>query len=219
MRHSLGARRSSLTAQPAIGGPAELALQAGLRFGPPDACYGDSSAGRRRTLLQSHFKRLQGFVATTAFGAALITAQPLDLGFVDVTSNSGLEAFDGLQGSVTKEHIIEVMGGGAAFVDYNADGYLDILLVRGSTIEQFERGGDLMCALYRGSGQGTFEDVTGEAGLTARGWGQGVALGDFDGDGKTDFFLTGYGSNALHRNLRHGPFQEVARRPRRRVSR
>lgn len=149
--------------------------------------------------------------ATLAFGTALATAQPTDLRFIDVTSNSGLETFDGLQGSVTKEHIIEVMGGGAAFLDYNADGYLDILLVRGSTIEQFGRGGDLMCALYRGDGQGTFQDVTREAGLTARGWGQGVALGDFDGDGKIDFFLTGYGSNALYRNLGDGTFEEVAR--------
>ena len=113
---------------------------------------------------------------------------------------------------MTKEHIIEVMGGGAAFLDYNADGHLDILLVRGSTIEQFELGGDLMCALYRGNGQGGYEDVTLQAGLSARGWGQGVALGDFDSDGRIDFFLTGYGSNALYRNLGDGTFEEVARR-------
>ena len=79
------------------------------------------------------------------------SAQPRDLRFVDATADSGVQGFDGLQGSVTKEHIIEVMGGGAAFLDYNADGFLDILLVRGSTIEQFEQGGGLMCSLYRGT--------------------------------------------------------------------
>ena len=161
--------------------------------------------------LRLQFGPLRRLAATLALGAALAGAQPASLRFVDVTSDSGLQAFDGLQGSVTKEHIIEVMGGGVAFLDYNADRNLDILLVRGSTIEQFERGGDLMCALYRGNGQGNFEDVTVESGLTARGWGQGVALGDFDSDGRIDFFLTGYGSNALYRNLGDGTFKEVAR--------
>ena len=146
-----------------------------------------------------------------ACGAALAGAQPGDLRFVDITADSGLQGFDGLQGSVSKEHIIEVMGGGVAFLDYDADGHLDILLVRGSTIEQFERGGDLMCALFRGNGQGTFEDVTRKAGLTATGWGQGVALGDFDTDGRIDIFLTGYASNALYRNLGEGRFEEVGR--------
>ncbi len=131
--------------------------------------------------------------------------------FDDVTSGSGLEKFDGLQGSVTKEHIIEVMGGGAAFLDYDADGFLDILLVRGSTIEQFAQGGTPMCALYKGDGSGTFKEVTAKAGLTARGWGQGVTLGDFDSDGTLDIFLTGYASNALYQNLGEGKFQEVAR--------
>ncbi len=143
--------------------------------------------------------------------ATLASAQSQGLRFVDVTPASGLEGFDGLQGSVSKQHIIEVMGGGVAFLDFDADGRLDILLVRGSTIEQFERGGDLMCALYRGDGSGSFEDVTLRAGLTARGWGQGVAVGDFDSDGRLDFFLTGYGSNALYRNLGQGRFEEVGR--------
>lgn len=182
-----------------------------LEIGPPAACSDFSAVVRYRRQFRSDFKRLRRCAATATLGAALACAQPAGLHFVDATSNSGLQAFDGLQGSVTKEHIIEVMGGGAAFLDYNADGHLDILLVRGSTIEQFELGGDLMCALYRGNGQGGYEDVTLQAGLSARGWGQGVALGDFDSDGRIDFFLTGYGSNALYRNLGDGTFEEVAR--------
>ncbi len=145
----------------------------------------------------------------TGLGAA---SEGAGLRFVDVTAESGLDSFDGLQGSPGKEHIIEVMGGGTAFLDYDADGLLDVLLVRGSTIEGFEQGGDLMCALYRGDGTGGFRDVTEEAGLTARGWGQGVTVADYDGDGRTDFFLTGYASNALYRNLGEGKFEELARR-------
>ena len=68
-----------------------------------------------------------------------------------------------------------------------------------------------MCALYKGNGKGSFEDVTISAGLTASGWGQGVAIGDYDRDGHLDFFLTGYASNALYRNLGDGKFEEVGR--------
>ncbi len=133
------------------------------------------------------------------------------LQFTDVTNDSGLEVFDGLQGSVGKVHIIEVMGGGVAFLDYDDDGFLDILLVRGSTIEAFWQGGDLMCSLFRGDGTGRFEDVTQEAGLTSTGWGQGVTVGDYDRDGNLDIFLTGYGSNALYRSRGDGTFLEVGR--------
>ena len=187
-----------------------LARQEQVSSDPTAACDAIGAGGRWQRLVRSLFERIRRSVVNIALGAALAGAQSPDLRFVDVTAASGLQTFDGLQGSTTKEHIIEVMGGGAAFLDYDADGYLDILLVRGSTIDQFERGGDLMCALYRGNGQGTFEDVTDEAGLTARGWGQGVAVGDFDNDGTIDFFLTGYGSNALYRNTGEGRFEEVS---------
>lgn len=150
-------------------------------------------------------------LALVAFSLALGLASSASIRFVDVTGDSGLAGFDGLQGSESKEHIIEVMGGGAAFLDYDADGFLDILLVRGSTIEAFQSGGTPMCALYRGDGAGRFRDVTREAGLTRRGWGQGVAVGDYDNDGQLDFFLTGYGSNALYRNSGRGTFEEVGR--------
>ena len=74
----------------------------------------------------------------------------------------GLSAFRNVQGDAdAKPHILEVMGGGAAFLDYNNDGNLDILLVRGSTIDKYRRdGGDPVCALYRGDGKGHFTDVT-----------------------------------------------------------
>jgi hypothetical protein len=133
--------------------------------------------------------------------------------FVDVTEGAGIGAFRNVQGdSRAKPHILEVMGGGAAFLDYNNDGNLDVLLVRGSTIEQYRRnGGDPVCALYRGDGKGHFSDVTQKAGLAdARGWGMGVAIADYDNDGWQDIFITGYGRNFLFRNRHDGTFEEVA---------
>jgi hypothetical protein len=131
--------------------------------------------------------------------------------FVDVTEASGLAAFRNVQGDAhSKPHIIEVMGGGAAFLDYDHDGNLDIILVRGSTIERFRQGGDPVCALYRGDGQGRFEDVTARAGMIAHGWGMGVAVADYDGDGWEDVYITGYGPNFLFRNLGNAKFDEVA---------
>lgn len=149
-------------------------------------------------------------MALAALAAA--TGLAAELRFVDVTASSGLGHFRGVQGSVSKEHIVEVMGGGSAFLDYDADGFLDILLVRGSTVEQFQQGGDPLCALFRGNGEGRFEDVTRRAGLTATGWGQGVAVGDYDSDGHLDFYVTGYGGNALYRNRGDGTFEDVARK-------
>ena len=133
--------------------------------------------------------------------------------FVDVTEQAGLSAFRNVQGdSRAKPHILEVMGGGAAFLDYNNDGNLDILLVRGSTIEQYRRnGGDPVCALYRGDGKGHFIDVTQKAGLAdAHGWGMGVTIADYDNDGWQDIFITGYGRNFLFHNRHDGTFEEVA---------
>ena len=133
--------------------------------------------------------------------------------FVDVTEKAGLSAFRNVQGDANaKPHILEVMGGGAAFLDYNNDGNLDILLVRGSTIEKYRQdGGDPVCSLYRGDGKGHFTDVTRQAGLAnSRGWGMGVAVADYDNDGWQDIYITGYGRNFLFRNRHDGTFEEVA---------
>lgn len=129
--------------------------------------------------------------------------------FVDVTQQSGLAAFKNIQGSLAKQHIIETMGGGAAFFDYDRDGNLDVLLVRGSTVEQLQKGGSVLCSLFRGDGRGHFQDVTTAAGIQTRGWGMGVVIGDVDNDGWEDLFLTGYGSNALLCNQGNGTFRDV----------
>jgi enediyne biosynthesis protein E4 len=141
------------------------------------------------------------------------TASASAFGFVDVTAKAGLSHFRNVQGdSNAKPHILEVMGGGAAFLDFNKDGNLDVLLVRGSTIEQERsRGGDPVCALYRGDGHGNFVDVTKEAGLgDSRGWGMGVAIADYDNDGWPDIYVTGFGRNFLFHNRHDGTFEEVA---------
>jgi len=128
---------------------------------------------------------------------------------VDITKDSGLGGFKNVQGTAAKQHIIETMGGGAAFLDYNRDGKLDPLLVRGTTVERFREGGDWVCALYRGDGKGHFQDVTADAGITARGWGMGIAVGDIDNDGWEDIYVTGYGSHFLFHNLGNGKFADV----------
>lgn len=134
--------------------------------------------------------------------------------FVDITERAGLSTFRNLQGGnpASKPHIVEVMGGGAAFLDFNNDRNLDILLVRGSTIERYQkRGGDSVCALFRGDGKGRFIDITEAAGLAAaRGWGMGVAVADIDNDGWQDILITGYGRNFLFRNKGDGTFEEIA---------
>ena len=152
---------------------------------------------------------LHGPSALKADEASGKSAKSSGLHFADVTEEAGLSGFIGIQGSAKKDHIIEVMGGGAGLLDYDGDGNLDVLLALGSTIEQFPKGGDPMAALYRGDGKGHFEDVTKSAGLTKRGWGQGVAVGDYDNNGHIDIFLTGYGGNALYKNLGDGTFREV----------
>jgi hypothetical protein len=130
--------------------------------------------------------------------------------FTDVTREAGLAGFRNVQGGPEKPHILEVMGGGAAFVDYNRDGNLDIVLIRGATIDSYRAGGDPVCVLYRGDGTGRFQNVTQDAELNGRGWGMGVAVADYDNDGWDDLFITGYGRNFLFRNGGNGRFQDVS---------
>ena len=123
-----------------------------------------------------------------------------------------------LQNSPTSDKfLIETMTGGCAFLDYDGDGLLDVFLVNGAAIitpagqpPRIDKTSPRYWnRLYRNLGRGRFEDVTEKAGLQGSGYGMGVAVGDYDGDGRPDIFVTNYGRNELFRNQGDGTFREV----------
>ena len=111
--------------------------------------------------------------------------------------------------SLEKRYIVESMSGGAGLIDCDNDGKLDIITVNGSTIDRFRDGGDPMITLYHQDTGFKFRDITQTAGLVRKGWGMGVAVADYDNDGLPDIYVTGYGGNALYRNLGNCKFQDV----------
>src|SRR6195256_5621944 len=145
---------------------------------------------------------------------ALVQAQPKPpqnaiAYFTDVAQRAGLTAPIVFGGKDTKKYIIETTGTGAAIFDYDNDGWPDIFLVNGTTLEGFPTGETPTNHLYRNNHDGTFTDVTVKAGLAATGWGQGVCIGDYDNDGWGDLYVTYYGKNRLYHN-QSGVFTEVA---------
>jgi hypothetical protein len=111
--------------------------------------------------------------------------------------------------SVDKQYIVESMSGGVGLIDCDNDGKLDIIVVNGSTIEHFRQGGDSMITLYHQGANFKFTDITGPANLVHKGWGMGVAVADFDNDGLSDIYVTGYGGNVLYRNAGNCKFEDV----------
>jgi hypothetical protein len=103
----------------------------------------------------------------------------------------------------------ESLGPGCAFLDYDGDGWMDIYLVNSGPADFFKPSRPLKNALYRNNRDGTFTDVTDQAGVAGGGFGMGVAVGDFDNDGFPDMFVTGYGRSILYRNNRNGTFTDV----------
>jgi hypothetical protein len=129
--------------------------------------------------------------------------------FTDVAEKAGLTMSNVFGGTDTKKYIIETTGTGVAIFDYDNDGWPDIFLVNGTTLEGFPAGKAPTSHLYRNNHDGTFTDVTAKAGLTATGWGQGVCVGDYDNDGWEDVYVTYYGKNRLYHN-QGGVFTEVS---------
>jgi len=133
--------------------------------------------------------------------------------FVDVAKQSGLAAFRDTCGSPAKDYLVETIGSGVAVFDYNHDGLMDIFLVNGSSFELLDNKTlpRTSSRLFRNNGDGTFTDVTRQAGLINEGWGMGVAVADFDNDGHPDVFITNFGTNALFRNNGDGTFSNLTR--------
>jgi len=134
------------------------------------------------------------------------------LGFslVDVASEAGLgEALNVYGGVRSNKYLLEEMGCGAAFFDYDNDGWLDIFLANGSRFDGLPPGSPPSNFLFHNNRDGTFTDVTRKAGLIRSGWGQGCCVGDYDNDGFDDLFVTYWGQNALYRNNGDGTFTDV----------
>ena len=127
--------------------------------------------------------------------------------FVDIAGEAGLHAPVIYGGVAHKEFIIETVGCGAAFLDYDNDGWLDIFLLSGTRLENPPEGAHNR--LYKNNRDGTFLDVTEKSGLKRTGWASAVCVGDYDNDGFDDLFLTYWGQNALYHNNGDGTFTDV----------
>jgi hypothetical protein len=143
--------------------------------------------------------------------AAWPQASGVVIRLVDVAEQAGVTLLN-ICGGSSKDYIVEVNGNGAAFFDYDNDGDLDALIVNGSTLASMKHGGDRMVALFRNDGKGRFADVTPGSGLSARGWGMGACVADYDGDGFQDVYVTAFGPNVLVRNNGDGTFTDVTAR-------
>ena len=125
----------------------------------------------------------------------------------DVAGQAGLTETVVYGGVDAKRYIVEVVGCGVAFLDYDNDGWLDLFVLSGTRLEGAPPGASNR--LYRNNRDGTFTDVTEKAGLTRVGWASAVTVGDYDNDGYDDLFITSYGHNALYRNNGDGTFTDV----------
>ncbi len=128
--------------------------------------------------------------------------------FTDVTEAAGITWVHD-NGMSEKRYLPETMIGGAAFLDYDNDGWIDIYLVTGSTSDFYKPEKPIRNALYRNNGDGTFREVTAEAGVPGRGFGVGVGVGDYDNDGWRDIFITGVRSGLLYHNNGDGTFSDL----------
>jgi hypothetical protein len=132
---------------------------------------------------------------------------PFNAHFVDIAEEAGL-GHPVIYGGVDhKQYIIETVGCGAAFIDYDNDGWIDIFLLTGTRLEGAPDG----CTnrLYKNNRDGTFTDVTKKAGLEHAGWASAVCVGDYNNDGFDDLFVTYWGQNTLYRNNGDGTFTDV----------
>jgi hypothetical protein len=132
---------------------------------------------------------------------------PFDAHFVNVAHEAGLRAPVVYGGIETKDYILETMGCGAAFLDYDNDGWLDIVLLTGRRLDATPK--EAIIRLYRNNRDGTFTDVTEKSGLGLSVWACGITVGDYDNDGFDDLFITCWGQNILFHNNRDGTFTDV----------
>ncbi len=160
----------------------------------------------RRRLLQS-LSRTAGVFWFHDLAAGL----GLDVQFVNVAREAGLRAKSVYGSENRNKYLIETTGCGAAFFDYDNDGWLDLFLVNGTRFEtKWPAGAAPVSRLYKNNRDGTFTDVTVATGVARTGWGAGCCVGDYDNDGHDDLFVSYWGDCSLWKNLGNGKFVDVA---------
>jgi hypothetical protein len=140
--------------------------------------------------------------------------------FDNVAKAVGL-TFTHVNGASPDKYLVETMGSGAAFLDYDNDGWIDLFVVDGGSIAAAgksepaapkpEAKAGAKHRLFHNDGKGNFTDVTAASGIVHREYGMGACAGDVDGDGRTDLYVTNYGPNALYRNAGNGAFTDITR--------
>jgi hypothetical protein len=143
--------------------------------------------------------------------AAAIPAAAAGVIFEDGARQAGLD-FVHEHGGSGRKYMVETVGSGVCFLDYDNDGDADLYLLQGAALPGFEAEGELRNALYRNDskvGKVRFVDVTEEAGVGERSWGMGCTAGDIDGDGDLDLMVTNFGPDVLYRNNGDGKFTDI----------
>ncbi len=170
---------------------------------------GKSADWTRRRLLRTAPALTASGLLPREWCSALAGAQPAPpfSKFTDIAKAARLTETMTYGGVSNVKYIIESMGGGCAFFDYDNDGWMDIFIVGGRKLEDVPAGASNR--LYHNNRDGTFKDVTAKAGLLDAGWGTGVCVGDYNNDGFEDLFVTYYGQNKLYRNNGDGSFTDV----------
>ncbi len=128
--------------------------------------------------------------------------------FTDVTAQAGIK-FRHNNGAYGKKYLPETTGSGCAFLDYDNDGWQDVLLINSMDFDDAPKKRRSVMALYHNNQNGTFTDVTAAAGLARPMYGMGAAIGDYDNDGWDDIYITALGENKLFRNAGNGKFTDV----------
>jgi len=162
-------------------------------------CYG------RRDFL----RLLAGTLVFPSLGGRTEAAESVIDPFSEVPSSACGITWTHTAGSSPEKYLPESTGAGCAFLDYDNDGWMDIYLVNSGPCDFYTPSKPLRNALFRNNRDGTFTDVTEKAGVPGGGYGMGVAVGDYDGDGFPDMYVTQYGRSIFYHNNGDGTFTDV----------
>jgi hypothetical protein len=165
--------------------------------------------GRLRLSRRDLLRGLAGSVAVSGLARFAGAFPDLAYPFEQISPSVSGITWVHTNGKSPERFLPETTGAGCAFLDYDNDGWMDIYLVNSGKCDFFTPDPPLRNALYRNNHDGTFTDVTGKAGVAAGGYGQGVAVADYDGDGFPDLYVTQYGRSILYHNNGDGTFTDV----------